>query len=160
MGLALCVNIGSDKSSTDEDSPIVDCLRTAVEESLPPAEILDAIGMPPSTMVHYRLENDARFVVDSGVVRVKLSVRAAPDVAEIISSSVRADVGDLVLNRLDGLVVKVRNNEDVLAESATLRFEVVDELPAAMSSSELASKAGFKPGTILGWSKGCNSWPG
>ena len=60
--------------------------------------------MPQGTVVNYEFSNDDRLVDGSGVVRVKLTVRASRrDAAELLSSNVEADRGkDLVLERLDG----------------------------------------------------------
>jgi hypothetical protein len=162
MGTKLCVRIGSDQSSTQTPTAVEQFLCAAVEDSLSPHEIVDAIGMPQGTVVNYEFSNDDRLVDGSGVVRVKLTVRASEDAAELLSSNVEADVGDLILGRLDGLAIaKLHEYSDEVDPSrpAELRFEVSDSLPKSTSSADLAAKAGFEPGTVLGWSKGCNSWP-
>jgi hypothetical protein len=161
MSTTLCVRIGHDELPAENLTTSERLLRTAVEESLPPGEIADAIGMPQSTVIRYELSSDGRLVSENGVVRVKFLVRAAGEASDLLSSNVEADVGDFVLARLDGLRIPglsgQTNNAD--GKVAELRLEVSDSLPRLISSAELASKAGFEPGRILGWSKGCNSWP-
>lgn len=162
MGAKLCVRIGSDASPVHNPTAVEQFLSTAVEDSLPPNEIADVIGLPQGAVIKYELSNDDRLVDSSGVVHVRLSVRATEDVADLLSSNVEADVGDLVLERLDGLAIPRLHeytDEADASRSVQLRFEVSDNLPKSIDSADLASKAGFEPGKVLGWSKGCNSWP-
>jgi hypothetical protein len=162
MAVRLWVHIGPAASSPIQNPTAAgQVLLDAVEGSLPPDEIAEVIGMPPGTLVKYELSNDD-IISDGGVVRVRLHIHATNDSDSLLSSSLEAEVGDLVLQRLDGLAVPTLRDHtsEVTPDSpAELRFEVADSLPRIVSSDDLAAKAGFVPGEILGWSKGCNSWP-
>lgn len=162
MAVKLSVQIGREESAGRPSATVEESLSTAVLDSLPPEELADLVGMPKGTGISFELSNEDDAADQDDVVRVKLSVHTPDDSKGLIAPQLVADLGDLVFERLDGL--HIPQAQDQLATGLTtkpreMRVIVVDETPGSISSEDLAKKAGFEPGTALGWSKGCNSWP-
>jgi hypothetical protein len=162
MTVKLSVQIGCEESGGRPSTCVEESLSTAVLDSLPPQELADLVGMPKGTGISFELSNEDDAADQDNVVRVKLSVRVPDDSKGLIAPQLVANLGDLVFERLDGLHIPQLHGQPATGQTAKpreMRVIVVDEHPGLISSEDLAKKAGFEPGTALGWSKGCNSWP-
>lgn len=153
MGLALAVCIGDELEASSLNSSAAAIYR-AVEQTLPAAEVAQLIGVPPEIGVSYRIEGEVS--PQARVVHVDFSVRRAEEVADLLAAELDGEIGDLVLRRLNGLTVASLGAPH---QDLSLKLVVVDAEPRLVSSAKLAERAGFAPDRVLGWSKGCNSWP-
>jgi hypothetical protein len=161
MPAALAVHVGTDLGSAASSATGEGALRTLVEGCLPPKEIAEALGLPPTITVQYQIEEGDGKLEQDGVLQVDFSVRTAPELADLLSTNLDAEIGDLVLERLNGRSGQLPSGTDdaPATREVELRLRVADQAPVLTSSARLAAKAGFAPNQTLGWGKGCNSWP-
>jgi hypothetical protein len=81
--------------------PFESSLRSFIERAVPAKELASQLGLPGALSVRYEVVSREGELTTNGKIPLRLSVHGSTGAMEIMSSHLEAEIGDLLLEKLD-----------------------------------------------------------